>query len=75
MRLEGYTGINGRLLFYSEGEASDNKILNYQYHFWRMLRPYGIHVYTRVDPLRRGKFLSHKFKVRNLGEGSPYGVK
>ena len=42
LRLDGYTSINSRSPFYSEGEASDGKILNLQYNFWRMLRPYGI---------------------------------
>ena len=50
-RLEGYKSINGRSPFYSEGEASDGKILNFQYHFWRMLRPYDILAYTMLDPL------------------------
>ena len=49
-RLEGYTSINGRSPFYSEGEASDGKILNFQYHFWRMLRPYDILVDTLAGP-------------------------
>ena len=63
MALEGYTGINGRLPFYGQGEASDNKILNFQNYFWRMLRPYGILAYTRLDPLPQIS------KGGNLGEG------
>ena len=65
LRLDGYTGINGRSPFYGQGEASDGKILNFQYHLWRMLRHYGILVDTLVGP---PPDLPH-FEVQKWGRG------
>ena len=65
LRLVGYTSINGRLPFYGQGEASDGKIQNFQYHFWRMLRPYDFHVDTLAGP---PPDLPH-FQERKWGRG------